>query len=191
MQNCSLNVKVLRGRVFTSRAQISVASVCSSNIFKMGALYNVWQQHTSVLGKTPDHFNHPYNGKVLTRANISKDSLCREDGPGVYRTLVSSAKSQSPTADSPQPFPDSLLQRRTPYWATPYYLHNPRLVFCDKSAFPSIWEESTCLWMCREPGGAWVQNPPWIPLIHICSFFICDIDDIFCFPNFGILFTKE
>jgi hypothetical protein len=38
-----------------------------------------WQKQTSVLGTTPDKFKHSYNGKVLTRRNVYKDSLCSED----------------------------------------------------------------------------------------------------------------
>lgn len=42
---------------------------------------------------TPDHFSHSYHGEVLTRGNVSKDSLCTEEGPGAYKN-VCSAKAQ-------------------------------------------------------------------------------------------------
>lgn len=37
-----------------------------------------WQKQTSVLSTAPDNFNNSYNGKVLTRGNVYKDSLRRE-----------------------------------------------------------------------------------------------------------------
>lgn len=92
MQNSSLNIKGYFGKGLRSRVHISVASISlTSPIWKL--LIIIWQKQTSVLGMTPDNFNHSYNGKVLTRGNVYKDCSCSEDGPGVHKN-VCSAKAQ-------------------------------------------------------------------------------------------------
>lgn len=67
-----------------------------------------WQKQTAVLGMTPDHFNHSYKGKMLTRRNVDKDSLY---SPGVCKNVCAAKAQPTSNAENLWPLPPSPCTR--------------------------------------------------------------------------------